>query len=120
MWKKTLLFFLLILSLFHGCDSNNSDYNGLKDNEDWIPLPLTKNLQKIVFGVDDFVSIFQTSNEIPELPVITNGYYYFKDRHSESTDSSDDTYLLSRSSFNFDVLIFDLDTHILYIFQLDT
>ena len=92
----------------------------LEDMEEWIPLPLTKNLSKVVFGDQDFVSIFQITDEIPELPKITQGYYYFKDRHSESTDSASDADLFNRYSFNFDLIIYDIETHILYIFQLDT
>ena len=54
------------------------------------------------------------------IPEVTNGYYYFCDRHSDSIDSSDDTNLLSRASFNFTLAIYDSDTNRLYYVEFDT
>ncbi len=81
---------------------------------------MTNNLQTAVYGNENFISLLNISDEIPSIPEITNGYYYFKDRHRDSTDNSDDTNLLGRNSFNFDIIIYDTEEDILYIFQLDT
>ena len=48
------------------------------------------------------------------------GWYSFVDRHSESTDSSDDTNLLSRFSFNFSLAVYDAATDRLYYLEFDT
>ncbi len=102
-------------------DNANTVEKELKENENWIQLPLTSNLHTAVYG-DEYSKSFVLSfdKEIPAMPEISNGYYYFKDRNSESTDSSDDTDLFSRYSFNFDIILYDTDEHILYIFKLDT
>jgi hypothetical protein len=93
----------------------------LKDNKNWIRLPLTNNLQSAIYGDEETISLMQSfGDEIPPIPEISNGFYCFYDRHSESTDTSDDSELFSRYSFNFDILIYDMDEHILYIYQLDT
>jgi len=75
---------------------------------------------KAVYGDEKYESLVDIDENISQIPEMSSGYYYFKDRHSESKDSSDDTYLFSRSSFNFDIILYDIDEHILYIFQLDT
>lgn len=93
----------------------------LKSNKYWKPLPLSLCLNAAVYGNENMSSLVTSFDDgIPAIPDISNGYYYFKDRHSESTDSTDDSELFNRYSFNFDILLYDTDTHILYIYQLDT
>jgi hypothetical protein len=93
----------------------------LKENKSWMPLPLSDNLQVVVYGDDDNKSLVQSfDKEVPAIPEVSEGYYYFKDRHSESTDSSDDSKIFKRNSFNFDIFIYDTAEHIMYFFQLDT
>lgn len=83
----------------------------MKANEHWHSLPLSGNLQTFVNQpFDDTVTI----------PQIKNGYYYFYDRHDESKDHYDDTYLLNRYSFNFTLAIYDSDTNHLYLLEYDT
>lgn len=55
-----------------------------------------------------------------KIPKITNGYYYFYDRHSSSTDKFDDTNLNNRSSWNFTLVIFDKDNNVIYYYEKDT
>ena len=54
------------------------------------------------------------------IPKIENGYYYFLDRHNESNDKYDDTNLNNRASWNFTLAIMDIDTNIIYYYELDT
>ena len=88
---------------------------------DWQALPLTENLQIVMYGgVKDNVSYGYGFAEEAHWPDISNGVYKFVDRHSESTDESDDTNLLDRFSFNFSIAVYDLDTDTLYYFEMDT
>lgn len=105
---------------FYGEDADTLE-NELKENDIWRKLPLSNNLRIAVYGDKNNMSLAQSFDEgIPAIPEISHGYYFFKDRHSDSLDSSDDLYLFSRYSFNFDILLFDSDEHIMYIFQFDT
>lgn len=96
----------------------------IKLNEDWSTLPLTDTLKIAVYGsespklsngpyltFDDGKVIF---------PIIENGYYFFMDRHSNSSDIKDDTNLLSRSSHNFTIAIYDVDNNRLHYCESDT
>lgn len=83
----------------------------------WNAFPLSQNLQTILYGSKSRSSLLAEETNIPE---ITNGYYYFCDRHSESTDASDDTNLFSRASYNFTLMIYDSDTDRLYYVEFDT
>lgn len=83
----------------------------------WNAFPLSKNLQTILYGSEARSSLLAEETNIPE---ITNGYYYFCDRHSESTDASDDTNLFSRASYNFTLMIYDGETDRLYYVEFDT
>ena len=83
----------------------------------WNAFPLSENLQTILYGSDAHSSLLAEESNIPE---ITNSYYYFCDRHSESTDACDDTNLFSRASYNFTVMIYDSNTDRLYYIEFDT
>ena len=54
------------------------------------------------------------------IPNIKNGYYYFHDRHSLATNEYSDLGLNNRSSWNFTLAILDIDTNIIYYYELDT
>ena len=97
----------------------------IQSNSNWHSLPFTKNLTALVYGITEgnssigpYITVDDTRN--PAVPEITNGYYFFLDRHSQSTDPHDDTNVLSRASFNLTIAIYDLDTEILYYLELDT
>ena len=90
----------------------------------WNELPLPEELEKVVYGKTEgnsstgpYIDYESVGIKIPE---ITNGYYYFKDRHSESTDLYDSSPILERHSFNFTILLYDCDTDLLYIIEEDT
>lgn len=87
----------------------------------WTPLPLSENLQLIMYGGEkDGVSYGYNLAEEAHWPIINNGVYKFVDRHAGADDKSDDTNLLNRYSFNFSVAVYDLDTNTLYYFEFDT
>jgi len=90
----------------------------------WNELPLPGELEKVVYGKTEgnsstgpYIDYESVGIKIPE---ITRGYYYFKDRHSESTDLYDSSAILGRHSFNFTILLYDCDTDLLYIIEEDT
>jgi len=113
---------------FHGDGSYYLILDCLENTEkayeiiaDWQELPLTENLQIVMYGgVKDRVSYAYGFSEEAHWPNISNGVYKFVDRHSDSTDESDDTELLNRFSFNFSMAVYDLDTDTLYYFEIDT
>ena len=89
--------------------------------KDWKPLPLTENLQLIMYGGEkNGVSYAYDLAEEAHWPIINNGVYKFVDRHSEAVDKSDDAGLFERHSYNFSIAAYDLDTNILYYFEFDT
>ena len=97
----------------------------IQSNPAWHSLPLSENLTALVYGIkDDNASvgpyITVDDSQTPAVPEITNGYYFFLDRHSQSTDPHDDTNVLSRASFNLTIAIYDCDTEILYYLEFDT
>lgn len=108
---------------FRGENAKDTD-NVLPGNDKWNRLPLPAKLQKAVYGDETNASLLRMFEEetpsIPAIPAISHGFYYFYDRHEESTDRSDASCLFIRGSFHFDILLYDMDKHVLYIFQLDT
>ena len=103
-------------------DTSISDQ--IKDNEDWNTLPLTENLTSLVYGVQTESSsvgpMIHSGDGAPVIPEVVNGYYYFLDRHSQSTNPKDDSEVLDRASYNFTIAIFDTDQQTLYYMELDT
>ena len=55
-----------------------------------------------------------------EMPKVEKGYYFFYDRHSESSDPFDSSEVLDRSSLNFTVAVYDTETDKLYYAEMDT
>lgn len=113
---------------FHGdgsyyliLDCSENREKALENVKGWKELPLSKNLNIIMYGGEkDGMTYGYNLAEEAKIPEIKNGYYYFFDRHSESTDASDDTNLLARASFNFTLAIYDSDTDRMYYFEFDT
>lgn len=95
----------------------DNDENIINQINSWNVLPLSKNLQLIMYGGNGYNYELAKSVGIPE---INNGYYYFIDRHSESVDKQSDIDLFNRYSFNFTLALYDNDTNILYYYELDT
>ena len=94
-------------------DTSFSDH--IKDNEEWNAMPLTENMTALVYGLHTETSsigpMIHKEDNAPVVPEIENGYYYFKDRHYESSDPKDDTNVLGRASYNFTIAIYDTDTN---------
>ena len=90
----------------------------------WSSLPLSENLMKLVYGIEDDTSKIgpYLTVEIgkPVIPNIQNGCYYFLDRHSKSVDSYDDSEVLNRGSLNLTIAIYDMDTDTLYYVEYDS
>lgn len=113
---------------FHGdgscyliLDCSRNTEHAKKITQDWKQLPLTENLQLAMYGGEkNGVQYDYNFAEEAHWPIIRNGVYKFVDRHSEAVDKSDDTNLFSRYSFNFSIALYDLDTNILYYFEMDT
>lgn len=103
----------------------------LKDTENHFcrfDLPFSNAISAVLYGgymdhggVERYHSpLFTRDNGDPIVPEITNGFYLFYDRHSESTDPSSDFRLHYRSSWNFDLAVYDADTQTLYYLVFDT
>ena len=113
---------------FHGdgtyyliLDCSNNTQTAFKNIANWKPLPLSENLNLIMYGgeKDGMIYGYNLSEEA-HVPTIENGYYCFLDRHSEAETASDDSGLSSRGSFNFSLAVYDSDTNKLYYFEFDT
>lgn len=87
----------------------------------WEKLPLSENLQLIMYGgeKDSTTYSYKLGNQ-NGIPKITNGYYYFLDRHNEATNKHSDKDLFDRYSFNFTIALYDIDTKIFYYYKFDT
>ena len=97
----------------------------IKQSSKWSALPLTEALNIVVYGGEMKNGYSRDSFIVDEedrllIPTINNGYYFFKDRHSESKDSKDDTSLFERNSLNFTLAIYDIDSKTLYFYEIDT
>ncbi len=94
------------------------NYNELSKN--WKKLPLSNSLKEVIqmeqCNGDGCNNVYEKFS----IPNTENGYYYFLDRHSESTNKFDDTDLNNRSSWNFTLAIIDETTNIIYYYELDT
>ncbi|MBR5370490.1 MAG: lipoprotein [Bacilli bacterium] len=91
-----------------------------KLNKRWKELPISDELKEVTemehCDSKSCEDIYKRYN----IPNVKNGYYYFKDRHSESTNTYDDTDINNRSSYNFTFAILDKDTNMIYYYELDT
>lgn len=105
-------------------DSGTALANTMSDNGDWRAFPLSNNLQAVVYGRVDgamqYGPYITDDKGMSIIPRIEHGYYYFYDRHSESKNPKDDKELLSRSSLNFTIALYDTDNDKLYYDKLDT
>ncbi len=105
-------------SLILDCSTNKE--KALETIKDWKELPLSENLQLLMYGGErnDAYNCYNLAEEA-KIPELENGYYYFYDRNSYSTDSTDDSNIF-RNSFNFSISLYDTDTDIMYFFEYDT
>ena len=97
-------------------------------NAGWSPLPMDETAETVVYGDASgtegedspgetrWGSFFPAEDgETPAIPEIARGYWYFRDRHSDT-----ETDFFDRSSFNFTVALYDSDTNTLYYGEADT
>lgn len=112
-WMGDGLYYLVL-----DCTENRDE--ALENVSGWKPLPLSENLRLMVYGGEkDGVRYGYLEKDV-HFPQTEEGWYCFVDRHSESTDSSDDTNLLSRFSFNFSLAVYDAAADRLYYLEFDT
>lgn len=97
---------------------SNLEVNQLSSN--WKKLPLSEPLTKIKELIQCTGNGCQTFYERYGIPEINNGYYYFYDRHSDSKNQYDDQEINDRSSYNFNLVICDIDNNTIYYYELDT
>ena len=100
-------------------DCSDNKEKALEIVRDWKKLPLSKNLNHIVYGEEDINFEINLAEEA-HIPKIENGYYIFVDSQAEGKDSRDDSELFNRSSFNFEIAVYDCDTDKMYYVEFDT
>lgn len=113
---------------FHGdgtyyliLDCSGNKEKALENLKSWSELPLPENLQLIMHGGEKNGIVYGYDlAEEAKIPDVKNGYYCFYDRHSESTDSCDDSELFDRGSYNFSTAVYDSNVDIMYYFEFDT
>lgn len=99
---------------------NDSFEDTIKKDNTWHALPFTDHyVTALLYGLETPEMTYgpYISQDIPK---VSNGYYFFYDRHSESTDPFDATNVLKRGSFNFTAAVYDTDADTLYYIALDT
>ena len=100
-------------------DCSDNKEKALEIVKDWKKLPLSKNLNHIMYGEEDINYEIDLA-EKAHIPKIVNGYYIFEDSQLEDKDNRDDSELFNRSSFNFEIAIYDCDADRMYYFEFDT
>lgn len=93
---------------------------GRSIQDTWTPLPLTGNLRALLYGSPGAGPYITDQEGAACFPQVENGYYYFEDRHAQSTDPHSDFALFRRSSFNLTTALYDADTQTLYFCKFDT
>lgn len=103
--------------------SLEEDISAALEEAGWQELPLPASLEAALYSVTETEGE-RTVTQGPlfqrEIPWVSNGYYFFWDRHSEAADPTDPTELMERSSFNFTVALYDQDSQTLYYGEVDT
>lgn len=110
---------------FHGDGYTRAVYSFEEDlapdiaqNEGWKALPATAGLDGLLDGsVGD---AFLDGDGAPFFPRTEDGFYYFRDRHSQATDDRDESLLFARPSQNFTLALYDPATGRLYYVAFDT
>jgi len=100
--------------------SDDSLLTEIQQHSDWKPLPLTENLEIIAYGKEYpgfSIGPYIFVRGYAEFPIVEEGYYYFYDRQSDSTDDAD---VLNRGSYNITLAIYDLNSRTLYYCDYDT
>lgn len=79
----------------------------------WQSFPPDDAVNQLLYGnyLDD------PETQEPFVPPIEKGYYLLKDRNSQAAEKPN---IMKRSSFNFDLAVYDADNRTLYYLVLDT
>lgn len=85
----------------------------MEESRMWKKLPLSE-------GISDLINNSIGDECAEAIPDVTNGYYFFYDRHKDAADPYDESELWNRNSINCTVAIYDADEDIMYIFKKDT
>ena len=102
---------------------DDSILNQIEENATWSDLPISKVTEILLYGASDGANSYSpyiTADEKALFPRIENGYYYFRDRHDQSTDPADDSQVLDRASINVTVAVYDADARTLYYCEYDS
>ena len=81
----------------------------------WYILPLTENLQTLLYGITTGTSAVGPFIGVT-MPEVERGYWFFYDRLGETHNDSD---VLKRGSFNYTAAIYDADNDLLYYCEFD-
>lgn len=92
----------------------------IKEDNTWHALPVKDDtVTALLYGLETPEMTYGPYLE-HEMPKVEKGYYFFYDRHSESSDPFDSSEVLNRSSLNFTVAVYDTETDKLYYAEMDT
>ena len=105
--------------------SNQSFEDVINKNDKWKKLPLSDNLEALVYGRNDgglIVGPFLTDEEDGNtlFPFIKNGYYFFEDKEPKDENTQNGPGFLNRRAFNFVIAIYDIDSQKLYYSEFDS
>lgn len=118
---------------FHGDGYTRAVYTFEEDlapsiaqNQGWKTLPATAGLAPLLDGtaggpfLDEGGVPSILPKNVPFFPQTEEGFYYFRDRHSQAVDDRDEGQLFSRPSLNFTLALYDTATCKLYYVAYDT
>ena len=95
---------------------DNKVENQIKKSDKFNQYPLSQNLSIFLYGENDN-GPFDSSLKVPKF---NNGYFYFKNRHSDAKHKTTDEDLFDTASFNFSFVLYDCDADLAYICDYDT
>lgn len=79
----------------------------------WQSFPPDEAVNQLLYGN----YLYDTETQEKFVPPIENGYYLLKDRNTQAAEQPN---IMKRSSFNFDLAVYDTDNRTLYFLVLDT
>lgn len=91
--------------------------SAIKDNDHWKLIPLSENVEREIYGGEDYESNLAKKLGMPK---IQNGYWIFIDRYNGENKVTDGEGLFPRYSANYTVGIYDADSDTLYYCKFDS
>jgi len=102
-------------------DPEGCIYAEILGSGQWRSFPLSGSVMTLLYGMaEEGPHEGRTSGDALPIPRVTNGCWYFRDRHYECTDPGNDSMLFARASINCTVAVYDMDTGTLYYMEYDT